>query len=132
MLEFEDDTVGGGFQNTPDNCCYRGELNDPQLANAGQTQAVFEFMHTYDYWLGVEQDSPHYRLIKAIILCEPLPHELLNKSPEQLFLKMCEIENGDEIEIALTRIKYVQKKATNPVASLDDAKLGKANKRKKK
>lgn len=54
MLEFEDDTVGGGFQNTPDNCCYRGELNDPQLANAGQTQAVFEFMHTYDYWLGVE------------------------------------------------------------------------------
>jgi len=31
-----------------------GELNDPQLANAGQTQAVFEFMHTYDYWLGVE------------------------------------------------------------------------------
>jgi len=45
---------------------------------------------------------------------------------------MCEIENGDEVEIALTRIKYVQKKQSNPVASLDDAKLGKANKRKKK
>jgi hypothetical protein len=44
---------------------------------------------------------------------------------------LCEIENGDEVEIALTRIKYQQKKKVNPVASLDEVKMGKANKRKK-
>ena len=37
MLDFEDDSVGGGFGNTPTNALYRGDLNDPQLANASQT-----------------------------------------------------------------------------------------------
>ena len=37
MLDFEDDSVTGGFAVTPTLALYRGELNDPQLANASQT-----------------------------------------------------------------------------------------------
>jgi len=29
MLDFEDDSIGGGFGITPSNALYRGELNDP-------------------------------------------------------------------------------------------------------
>ena len=50
MLDFEDDSVGGGFGITPTTALYRADVNDPQLANASQTQAVFEFNHTYNYW----------------------------------------------------------------------------------
>ena len=34
MLDFEDDSVGGGFAITPRTALYRAEVNDPQLANA--------------------------------------------------------------------------------------------------
>ena len=52
MLDFEDDSVGGGFDVTPTTALYRADVNDPQLANAGQTPAVFEFNHTYMHWQG--------------------------------------------------------------------------------
>ena len=52
MLDFEDDSVGGGFDVTPTTALYRADVNDPQLANAGQTPAVFEFNHTYMHWYG--------------------------------------------------------------------------------
>lgn len=29
MLDFEDDSIGGGFGVTPSQCLYRGDLNDP-------------------------------------------------------------------------------------------------------
>ena len=29
MLDFEDDSVGGGFATTPNSALYKGELNDP-------------------------------------------------------------------------------------------------------
>jgi nucleolar complex protein 3 len=47
MLDFEDDSVGGGFQMTPDSCLYRADINDPQLANASQSPAVFELVQTF-------------------------------------------------------------------------------------
>ena len=34
MLDYDDDSVGGGFAITPTTALYRGDLNDPQLANA--------------------------------------------------------------------------------------------------
>ena len=34
MLDFEDDSVSGGFGMTPSTAMYRSDLNDPQLANA--------------------------------------------------------------------------------------------------
>lgn len=34
MLDFEDDSVSGGFAITPTTALYRGDINDPQLANA--------------------------------------------------------------------------------------------------
>ena len=37
MLDFEDDSVSGGFSMTPSTALYRAEINDPQLANASQT-----------------------------------------------------------------------------------------------
>ena len=52
MLDFEDDSVGGGFDVTPTTALYQADVNDPQLANAGQTPAVFEFNHTYMHWYG--------------------------------------------------------------------------------
>lgn len=50
MLDFEDDSVSGGFAVTPATALYRGDLNDPMLANAGQSQIVFEIAHTYNWW----------------------------------------------------------------------------------
>lgn len=69
MLDFEDDSVGGGFGITPTTALYRGDLNDPQLANAGQTQGVFELLHTYKYWVDHpnHKNSVNFRLVKSIL-----------------------------------------------------------------
>ena len=37
MLDFEDDSVDGGFSITPRTALYRAEVNDPQLSNASKT-----------------------------------------------------------------------------------------------
>ena len=37
MLDFEDDSVGGGFNMTPATSLYRADVDDPQLANASST-----------------------------------------------------------------------------------------------
>ena len=50
MFEIEDDAVGGGFGVTPSQSLYRAELNDPQVANAGQTHAIFELNHSFCFW----------------------------------------------------------------------------------
>lgn len=50
MLELEDDTIGGGFQITPRLAMYKADIGDPQLAQAGQTNIIFELLHTIDYW----------------------------------------------------------------------------------
>jgi len=50
MLEIEDDTVGGGFNVTPDKALYRPDFHDPQLANASETNCIFELLHTYNNW----------------------------------------------------------------------------------
>jgi len=45
MLEIEDDTIGGGYGITPRIAMYKGDINDPMLANAGQTHIIFEMLH---------------------------------------------------------------------------------------
>lgn len=50
MLEIDDDSVQGGFALTPKTQMYRGDINDPQVSNAGKTHIVFEMLHVVDYW----------------------------------------------------------------------------------
>ena len=88
MLEFEDDTVGGGFGLTPTNAIYRSDLNDPMLANASSTQAMFELLHTFNFWKGLDEQTPNFRLVKSIVLCEGLPNELLSMSPCDLYVHL--------------------------------------------
>ena len=96
MLDFEDDSVTGGFAITPAMALYRADLNDPQLANASQTQIVFELCHTYEYWVNNVQASKrnciNMRLAKSILLNEGLPGDCLSVSPIQLFEKLTQNE----------------------------------------
>lgn len=46
LLELDEDAIGGGFGDN--NILYKADINDPALANAGQTHAVFEFLHTFN------------------------------------------------------------------------------------
>ena len=80
MLDFECDSVGGGFEVTPRTALYRADVNDPQLANASQTQAVFEFNHTYNYWTNAagKQNQVNFRLVKCILLNETIPNDLIS------------------------------------------------------
>lgn len=50
MLEIEDDSVNGGFGFTPRTAMYKADINDPQLANAGQSNIVMEMLATLEYW----------------------------------------------------------------------------------
>ena len=50
MLEIEDDSVNGGFGFTPRTAMYKADINDPLLANAGQTNIVMEMLSTLEYW----------------------------------------------------------------------------------
>lgn len=50
MLEIEDDSLNGGFGYTPRTAMYKGDINDPQLSNAGQTNIVFEMLSAIEYW----------------------------------------------------------------------------------
>jgi hypothetical protein len=73
MLDFEDDSVAGGFHATPATAMYRGDLNDPQLANASQSPAVFELTQTFNLWaspFAKPNNSVNYRLAKSILLSE--------------------------------------------------------------
>ena len=85
MLDFEDDSVGGGFNMTPNTVLYRSDLNDPQLANASQTQIVFELCQTYDQWINhllpAKRNSVNLRLAKSILLNENLPNDCLSIQP---------------------------------------------------
>ena len=92
MLDFEDDSVHGGFAMTPTTCLYRADLNDPQLANASNTQIVFEISHTYNWWVShlepSQRNTVNQRLAKSILLNEGLPNDCLSVSPLQLFNKL--------------------------------------------
>ena len=93
MLEIEDDTVSGGFNITPRTALYRAEINDPQLANAGQTHIIFEMLHTIDFaqsqikTLGQNKKDQvkvyqlTLKLVKSIMQAETLPSEFLNQTP---------------------------------------------------
>ena len=50
MLDIDDDTVTGGFAMTPTTALYRGEIDDPYLANASETHIIFELCHTCNWW----------------------------------------------------------------------------------
>lgn len=91
MLDFEDDSIGGGFQMTPDNALYRGDINDPQLANASQSPAVFELTQTFHYWsspIARPRNSMNLRLARIILLNEQLTGELLSATPMQIYAKV--------------------------------------------
>lgn len=91
MLDFEDDSIGGGFQMTPDNALYRGDINDPQLANASQSPAVFELTQTFQYWsspIARPRNSMNLRLARIILLNEQLTGELLSATPMQIYTKV--------------------------------------------
>ena len=89
MLDFEDDSVGGGFDVTPTTALYRSDVNDPQLANAGQTPAVFEFNHTYMHWSGQQQKGQiNFRLAKCILLNDTIPNDFLAETPQKLFERL--------------------------------------------
>ena len=92
MLDFEDDSVDGGFSITPSTALYRAEVNDPQLSNASQTQAVFEFNHTFNYWtnLAGKQNQVNFRLAKCILLNDTIPNDLISATPSKLFQKLSE------------------------------------------
>eukprot|EP00355_Strombidium_rassoulzadegani_P003147 CAMPEP_0168614820 /NCGR_PEP_ID=MMETSP0449_2-20121227/4181_1 /TAXON_ID=1082188 /ORGANISM="Strombidium rassoulzadegani, Strain ras09" /LENGTH=285 /DNA_ID=CAMNT_0008655531 /DNA_START=895 /DNA_END=1752 /DNA_ORIENTATION=- len=42
LVDLDDDAVGGGYGNN--NILYRGDLNDPSLANVQQTNGIFEML----------------------------------------------------------------------------------------
>ena len=93
MLDFEDDSVSGGFSTTPAVALYRGDLNDPQMANASQSQIAFELCHTYEYWCGptipaVKRNCVNLRLARSILCSEGLPNDCLSVQPVQLFEKL--------------------------------------------
>lgn len=96
MLDFEDDSVSGGFAVTPATALYRGDLNDPLLANAGATQIVFEVAHTYNWWLNhsvpAKRNSVNLRLAKSILLNEGIPNDCLSVTPIALFQKLTQQE----------------------------------------
>ena len=74
---------------TPTTTLYRGDLNDPQLANASQSQIVFEIAHTYNWWANhsvpAKRNSVHVRLAKSILLNEGIPNECLSVTPIALY-----------------------------------------------
>lgn len=91
MLDFEDDSVNGGFGLTPAAALYRGDINDPQLANASQSPAVFELSQTFHIWsspIARPKNSINLRLAKAILLNEQLSGEFLSITPMQLYTKV--------------------------------------------
>ena len=91
MLDFEDDSVNGGFGQTPGSALYRGDINDPQLANASQCPAVFELSQTFHIWsspLARPKNSVNLRLARGILLNEQLSGELLTITPMQLYIKV--------------------------------------------
>ena len=96
MLDFEDDSVTGGFALTPAQQLYRADLNDPQLANASQTTIVFELCHTYDWWqnhpMAAKRNTINLRLAKSILLNEGIPNDCLSVSPQQLFERLIQTE----------------------------------------
>jgi hypothetical protein len=81
MLEADEDAIDSGFGNPT--LQYRPDINDPALSNAGQSNALFEFLHTYNLFWG-SQSTPNFKLIKSILMSENLPNEFLGLTPLQL------------------------------------------------
>jgi hypothetical protein len=99
MLEFEDDTVGGGFNLTPTTALFRAELDDPQLTNAQEHPVVFEIMQTFNFWSGIDQMNPSFRLAESIISHKTLPNEVLNESTITLYERLLKKKEEDEIKV---------------------------------
>jgi hypothetical protein len=78
LLELDEDATGGGFGDT--SLLYKADINDPALSNAGQTNAVFEFLHTFNQHQA-NQACINYKLVKSILQSENLPNECLGLTP---------------------------------------------------
>ena len=50
ILDIDEDQVGNGFGNT--HMLYRSDINDPALANSGETHCFFEILQTYNCFSG--------------------------------------------------------------------------------
>ena len=87
MLEADEDAFGSGFGNISG--FYRADINDPALANAGETHAIFELLHTYNQ----HQASPssvNFKLAKSTLQSTELPNECLGLTPLQIVKKLYE------------------------------------------
>jgi len=93
MLEADEDALDNGFGNS--NQFYKADINDPALANASQTHAIFEFTHTYNMHAS-NSHGENYRLAKSILLSENLPNEMLGMTPLHLTKKMHEEQSSWE------------------------------------
>lgn len=78
MLEADEDAFGGGFGDS--STLYRADINDPALSNAGETHAIFEFLHTYNQLLH-RPSSINFKLVKSILQSSELPNECLGLTP---------------------------------------------------
>ena len=81
MLEADEDALDQGFGEST--LSYRANINDPSLANAGDSHAIFEFLSTYNLYQN-KPSSIQFKLIKSILQSDGLPNELLGISPLQL------------------------------------------------
>ena len=87
MLEADEDAFGSGFGNN--SLTYRADINDPAIANAGETHALFELLHTYNQ----HQASPstlNFKLARSILQSAELPSECLGLTPLQIVKKLYE------------------------------------------
>ena len=106
MLDYEDDSVNGGFVTTPTTALYRGDLNDPQLANASNCPIVFEMCHTVKYsqehLVANKRNCINMRLALCIVNNEQLPNDLLNEDPVKLYQRL---QTQHEQELSFQDIK---------------------------
>jgi hypothetical protein len=80
ILEIDEDQAGNGFGNC--SLLYRADINDPSLANAGETHCLFEILTTYHAFQGSQQLN--FRLAKSILEDQALPNECLGRTPLQI------------------------------------------------
>jgi len=76
LMEADEDDQDHGFGNQSK--IYRADINDPALSNAGQTHAIFEFLHTFN---SRPQGTESHKLVKSILYSENLPNEFLGMTP---------------------------------------------------
>ena len=68
---------------------YRGDINDPALANASETHCLFELLQTYNCH-ACNPQSLSFRLAKSILEDQTLPNDCLGRTPLEIVRNMME------------------------------------------